>query len=377
MAKYTLEEIYLLIGKEDKVASIWFHEGSKSFANYGRYITAIVIYSQKQREELDELVKAKPFKSSGIIKLKYLGHNFLKEQVSQLQTEGISSEDILRIEYLTFSPQNTFHSKENRSITILPVEFESLPKGGDLGRVYHLYNMQLSDGLILCPRERNLYLAIKYFYEPDRITQEERQEIFIENNVFNSNIEFDILTIKIVRGVANKEEYIKAKKLRNERDNYHMEILDKYLKESGSSLNKLKAENLDLAIKMLTNVMTYKERRLNISGKIPIYVNLERYLHIATRHIKEMKVNNHFKDSDNFQWEEEDVFIPMKHIIEELDEEIQEYFTAKPGQRYSRYKDQSYYFEGDYYTFHIEPDGRISTFHRNKKSHEVGFADKA
>jgi hypothetical protein len=55
-------------------------------------------------------------------------------------------------------------------------------------------------------------------------------------------------------------------------------------------------------------------------------------------------------------------------VIREFNEEIQEYFAKDPKKRYSRYGPQSGYFEGDYYTFHIDPSGRISTFHKNKKA---------
>jgi len=85
------------------------------------------------------------------------------------------------------------------------------------------------------------------------------------------------------------------------------------------------------------------------------------------RHVKEMQVNNHFESKDNFQWNEEDVFIVMEKVINEVNQEIQLFFEKNPEKRYSRHGSQSVYFEGDYYTFHIEPSGRVNTFHKNKK----------
>ena len=80
-----------------------------------------------------------------------------------------------------------------------------------------------------------------------------------------------------------------------------------------------------------------------------------------------MKINAHFEHKDNFQWKEEDVFTVIEKVIEQANDEIQEFFEQNPNGRYSRYGDKSLYFEGDYYTFHIENDGRLSTFHKNKK----------
>jgi hypothetical protein len=53
--------------------------------------------------------------------------------------------------------------------------------------------------------------------------------------------------------------------------------------------------------------------------------------------------------------------------MRQIDKEVQEHFMKNPGKRYSRYGQKAVYFEGDYYTVHIEPDGRISTFHKNRK----------
>jgi hypothetical protein len=88
------------------------------------------------------------------------------------------------------------------------------------------------------------------------------------------------------------------------------------------------------------------------------------------RQVEEFQVNKHFEHKDNFLWKEEDVFNVMGHVIEQIDKEYQQYRDEKPEQRFSKYGPQSLYFQGDYYTFHIEPNGRISTFHRNKKEHE-------
>lgn len=88
------------------------------------------------------------------------------------------------------------------------------------------------------------------------------------------------------------------------------------------------------------------------------------------KHVEEFQVNKNFEHKDNFQWNEEDVFMVMGHVIESIDADYQKYREDKPEQRFSKYGPQSVYFQGDYYTFHIEPNGRISTFHKNRKELE-------
>ncbi|UPT68441.1 MAG: hypothetical protein M0D57_07350 [Sphingobacteriales bacterium JAD_PAG50586_3] len=366
---YTLEEIYLLIGKDDKVASIWFKQDTHSYNEYGRFITAIINYTQKQREELDILVNEKPFSKTGIIKVKYLGLDMAKEKVANLVTDGIESSDISKIEYSERLISNKFHSIQKREITKINVPFTSLPKGQDANWQYGFYKMLVTDNVGLCPEERYSYLASKYYFEKENLTDAEKGEVYTQNGL-NENVEWKLLKLKRHRKDITDDENQRLLKLYVLHKKKVREKLDKCLKEAGSSLNTLIKTNNELAKTMLFKGLFYQQRRFNAIGLIPIYLDLDRYLHIYTRHVEEMKFNSQFKSKDNFQWEEPDVLIVIGKVIEELDDEIQQYFKINLGKRYSRYGDQSYYFEGDYYTFHIEPNGLISTFHKNKKTHE-------
>jgi hypothetical protein len=57
----------------------------------------------------------------------------------------------------------------------------------------------------------------------------------------------------------------------------------------------------------------------------------------------------------------------MGNIIRGIEDEYQIFRRRNPTLRFSRFGPQSQYFQGDYYTFHIENTGRISTFYKNKK----------
>ncbi len=133
-------------------------------------------------------------------------------------------------------------------------------------------------------------------------------------------------------------------------------VLNKYLNESGSSLKKLIIDNIDQATELLYKVEHFKDIKLNVVGSFPIYLDIERYLHLYTRHVEEM----HFEHKDNFQWNEENVTYVMQKVVNEINDEVQEFFKLNPDKRYSKYGEQSIYFQGDYYTVHIESSGCIS-----------------
>lgn len=364
---YTLEEIYCLVGREDKVASLTLKNGSEACNTFGNFIVVLFIYTQKEREEMDEMIKTRPFKYSGSIKARYLGSELSQELIARLETDGINSEDIYEIFYFLASKENTYHSSSIRSINKIEIPWTVLPKGQDFGWMYGFMKRLVMDKVGLCPYERHFYLACKLYFEHKTITWEEMQEILKEEEKIFNEIEWEFLHIKRKREEISKDEIIKLAELKDLRTQMRISTLEKYLIEAGSSLKKLESDNPQQAAVFFEKIIQFQDRRLNITGKKPLYINIDSYLHIYMRHVKEMQVNNHFESKDNFQWNEEDVFIVMEKVINEVNQEIQLFFEKNLEKRYSRHGSQSVYFEGDYYTFHIEPSGRVNTFHKNKK----------
>jgi len=367
---YTIEEIYLLVGKDDLTAGLTFKYDSDAFKKYGSFITVVFLYTQNEREEMDKLVLNEPFLNHGRIRAKYLNSELSEDKVELLLNEGIYSEGIAEILYYPAPKTNTFHSSEKRTLNKLEIPMTTSPKGKDYDWIYGFSRKLVNEGIGQSPREIAFYLAGKLYYEAGNITSADKALMYDENGNLVEAIEWEYLQIKYMREDIIDSEKQRCAELYGKKKRLSIQTLDNYLKQSGSSLKKLSTDNLDQAAELSYKVLHFKERRINVMGKHPIYIDLDSYLHIYMRHVEEFQVNKHFEHKDNFLWKEEDVFNVMEHVIKQVDKDYQQYRDEKPEQRFSKYGPQSLYFQGDYYTFHIEPNGRISTFHRNKKEHE-------
>ena len=178
MEDYTLEEIYFLVGKDNITSTLIFKTDSESYNIFGKSITVVFLYTQKEREAMDKQLKIEPFSLSGYVKAKYLLSELEEEKVILLKEKGVNSSDINQILYFNSPPSNTFHSAEKRTITKIEVPVVSLPRGRDFDWMYGFKKRLVEDGVGLCPAERNFFLAAKLYYEPNKLTDDERHEIF-------------------------------------------------------------------------------------------------------------------------------------------------------------------------------------------------------
>lgn len=371
---YTLQYIYRTAGKDDKVSTVTFMSGSDSYERYGREATVVFLYTQREREALDIQVTTNSA-SHGIIKAKVLLFDFSKDSLLNNEVEEIefNTEDIEDIYFLLYNlNKNTFHSVEKRTINKIEIETHALPNGGDWDWYYGFEKMRVEEkGIVLSPKERNRYMAMKLIYEPDKITNQEKIEIFASEGMLNEAAGYHYFmikkeSVKLKEEIKEKLELLSYKRLYKKR-----EKLNKYLVQAGSSLKKMMKEDVHFAAKLFVALSNFKEQRLNVLGRHPIYIDDDSYLHIFTRHVEEFKFNKHYQLKDNFQWFEEDVIMVMRKVIEEIDEEYQEFCQLNPNKKFMKYGKESIYFEGDYYTIHIEETGRVSTFYNNLKAVKV------
>lgn len=368
---FNQEDIYRLVCKDDKVAALTLKTNSEGFKKYGKEPTVVFQYTQRERNFMDKQLLENTA-TNGVIRAKVLFYGLAPQipETKEMEYIELNSQDIEDIYSFPFSMnKNTFHSSEERSIEKLEIEFDSLPKGKDWDWFYGFEKMRVEEkGIILSPEEQYQYLALKLFYEQHNLSEEEKADIFVSENKINENVGFYYFKILDDKDLKVKDEVIEnLEKLFYKRMYEKTELLNKYLVGAGSSLNKLMRAYPNIASRLLMKLVGFRQKRLNVSGRFPIYMDENSLLHIMTRHVEGYKFNNHFEKKINFQWVEEDVSMVINKVIEEIDDEYQIFRTQNPTSRYSRFNDQSVYFEGDYYTLHIEPNGRISTLYKNKK----------
>lgn len=367
---YTNDEIYRLVGRDDKVAILTLNSDSVSHEIYGDSITAVFYYNKPEREKREDNFKNNINEETFLIeKVIYLGIDLSKEKVDKLFKEGIGSSEIENILPSPWIHNNLYHSKEKRSIKKIDISINRELNGGDYDWIYGFYKKLINQDIELMNEEMDKYLAMKRFFEPEKITVEQ-ELLMLNNEILKESIEKKYLEIKYEKGLADSIEEKRIVELSIREMNSNLETLKKFLLDIGSNFGKLYKENSELCSFLMAKTLSFKPIRLNGFHGKPIFLNWEKYLHIFIRHVNEFSINNSFADRDKFQWKSEDVITVIQKVIESVNDEVQEYWKIHPQKRFSKYGPQTLYFEGDFYTFHIESNGLLSTFHKTKPTND-------
>lgn len=296
---FTQEEIYTYAGAMDCVATLTLSQESARV--YGETLTVTFVYYQKERMALEKDKTA--LNDISNVKAKELLGELDSSLHAQLLKDGVPTKDIVEmIVGPETEEQNTYASSHLRKPKVLEIPIESKGNGDDIRVMYGALCHFISDEIELTPEEHNEYLAYKIVLDPERLTENEKAEIFDENGaIVNQEVAYFWLLWKKNAGKLTEKNEKDLMQLSRNRIANRFELADKELKSMGLSLDKLVQNYPEKANLLFLRIIYFHEHRYNIVGKHLLYMSFESFLHIYLRHVKELTVENQFGERSKFQ----------------------------------------------------------------------------
>lgn len=362
---FTQEQLYLYGGREDSVFSLNLREGTDDYRKYGDLTTVCFVYTREERKQLEQ--NPAVFNDQTFIKAKLLvpNENQCEGAAEEMLNHGINTANIVVITVLPpFDRNNTFPSKDKRTPKVLEIPFKAQGKGRDIGWMYGFLKRLKENGVGLMPEDEAAYLAFKCILEPELMTENEQLAVYDNDGKMYDKVLRHYLLWKQDAEIITEEENAELSRLKKQRLDERMCLLEKCLKDQGLSLAKLRKEYPNQAVLILEKVITFNDRSFNLTGRFPLYMNFESLLHIYLRHTEEMNVGGQFADRDKFQLEEKDIITVINIVMRDLNDEYQAYKVKNPDGRFFRSGKMAYYYNGDYYHVNVNADGSISTFYK-------------
>lgn len=359
---YTIEKLYEIAGKEDRVVTISFREGSFSEQIWGNSVTCVFMYTERERINLIESIDNGD-SNYGRVKANYLLDGLNKEQIEKLKIEGFNSKDVVEVLVAPLlHDENVYKGNKLRKLNQIKIQINPETPINEMKFEFGALCKFMEHGMLLCPSDFVDYLALKLVLGV-KLDEKESALVFDgEGKIHNNEVSRRYLYHKSRLGELSEEKKKQQAQLESLRIMERLTILDKSLKKMGTSLDELKEKNPAICETIVQKALRFNETQLNSTGHYPIFLTYEGYIHIGLRHIKEWQFCDYYMDRDKFQLKEEDVIPTLRHIVEGINDDYQSIKIKRPNFQYRKYGKNSYYFHGDYYTFHIGSDGRIENF---------------
>lgn len=363
------QDLYELVGRNQFMTTFNLKEGSPSQTQYGKNVLGVVYYSFKQPQELEESFSTGVEIDLAKIRIDSPDIKLSQTQRHGLKYRGIEVVDIASISFLPYKNEiKRFETGEKKVPNIIELKVDC--SGIDPDILYQNYVASKINNeveLILFEKEKfiGITLGINNGHIDSRVL--DHLGFNIDSVKENLNIWYHLYKVKERRGtLSNREETSFSEINSILTTDIFLKLLTE-IKNSGVYAEKPTDEFADTFKKIVDQVTSFTPDIL-MHGKKQIYWDIDSYLHIVMRHVKDYQVGN-FREKTPFSYKAEDLKTLIEKVIQRVEDEIQKHFSDNPNSEFTRHGNWAVEFNGDHYHLKIDTKGRLVQFHSvNDKS---------
>jgi len=369
--QFSIEEMFSMFGKYDKFISIDFHPNSESAKRFGNTIMGTLIYNRRERQDLNKILDSENIpRTNGNVKINPSPLCKLSdEQANNLKKIGFLSGDIFEINHTAIDFRDSYLDKSTKKIPgTVNVKFDPTGFNPELMSLYILEKRILEQNKPLIDEEWDELYSLKILYKISEISDTEWSEKIFkkDSKTIKDSIRYRVLNSKLMREITlTKDESKDFSHLIRIRFLTRAKYVDNEIKKStNKKFQDFVKENSELIQELKQNAFFFETENISPFGsKYPVFLDIERYLHIFIRHYKEFQVGDWIGGKTPFLYNFKDIKRLIKIVIEQLQPQIDD--AIKDGKEFNIFDKRAFYFNGDYYVVHIDKNGRLLSFYQH------------
>jgi hypothetical protein len=186
---------------------------------------------------------------------------------------------------------------------------------------------------------------------------------FCENDIKNNlNIWKQLYQVKERRGQLTEIDIKNYSEVKSSLSSQKILKLVKELSFSLSGVKKFEDESKINAIKEVYKSIENFSPTILLHGEFQVYWDVDSYIHIALRHVKEYQVGN-YENKTPFPYKVDDLKSLIEKVIQQVEEELEQHLSQEPDTDFARHGKMAIFYNGDHYHIRINAEGRLTQFH--------------
>jgi len=360
---FTPSDLFDLIGKHQYMCTFVFKDCSQSFGKYGSSVTGLMFYGTEQGEGVD--LGGNSNCHNELIRIDSPMLDMSQNLREDLKYGGLPVTDI---NYLCFSPfklpTEYLESGEKKVPNIITIPYEEDSRV-DVDILYQNYiALKNNSKTELTQFEKDKFIGITLAINDRRIDSRLLLHLGYDVETLGAynNLWYHFYKTKERRKTLSDEDMEIFHDLKIMRQTETIIKLLKEIKKSGVSAT----ENSEMGsvFQLIISSLKDFEPEILLHGKKQIFWDIDSYLHIVMRHVKQLQIGR-FKSKTPFPYKFEDLETLIGSILRSIGDEIKRHFEERQGKDFRRNGKMSILFNGDYYCVHIDKDGKLLTLYAN------------
>lgn len=360
--RFHYQDLYDLLGKSQFMTTFELKIDSLSFQEYGGSVLGVVFYDRKAMSSLENAIQSGCEVPKERIRIDSPCREISEEKRGDLKYRGIRTEDIASIAFLPYKRQpETYDTGEKKVPNIIEIEVDCSGIDPDILNQNYLVSKHNS-GTQLAQFEIEQLVGITLAFNNGRIDSRVLKMFGFKRENLKTNLEIWMSFYK-VKERRNQMTDIDKKNHFEIEGILSLDKINKVAKElTATELTGTIRDSESETIKSIFEVVKDFSPSILMHGEKQIYWDLDSYIHISLRHLKDFQVGG-FKSKTSFPYKASDLKSLIEKVIHRVEAEVVAYFSSDPTSDFTRHGKMAIFYNGDHYHLRISATGRLVQFH--------------
>ncbi len=353
----THQALWYSLGQYEYVATFELEVASAAHAHYGASIVGTVAYTMDDRRDMSQTY------NPAAIRIDCRQPELAVEARKSLKYHGIALADICTVSFVPMQRPNERHASGEKVVpNVVEIPYEHDPRV-DFDRLTQSYLVgKHNDGIGLAPYEKNQLIGITLGLNGGHIDRRILKQFGYDAKTAAESIDIAYHRYQTKQrhgGLTDVEQKYRA----DVEDIRSMHAVIAVIKEiRASQLTEAGLAKAKIPIGEVMQSAREFHPSILLHGRPQVFWDLESYLHIAMRHVRDFQIGQ-FRQKSAFPYRFADLELLIEKVLKNVADEIEQHFQQSANAAFTRHGRMSTHFNGDYYSFRIELSGRLTTLY--------------
>jgi len=376
--RFHYQDIYDLVGKSQFMTTFELKIDSLSFQEYGGSVLGVIFYDRKAISSLENSIQSGCEVPKERIRIDSPSREISEEKRGDVKYRGIRTEDIASISFLPFKRElETYDTGEKKVPDIIEIKVDCSDIDPDILNQNYLASKHKS-GTELAQFEKEQLVGITLAFNNGSIDSRVLKTFGFTREDLKTNLEIWMSLYK-VKERRNQMSDIDKKNYSEIEGILSLDKINRVAKElTATELAGTLRDSESGTIKNIFEMVKYFSPSILMHGEKQVYWDLDSYIHISLRHLKDYQVGG-FKSKTPFPYKASDLRSLIEKVLHKVEVEVVAYFSSDPTSDFTRHGKMAIFYNGDHYHLRISASGRLVQFHTageafNKSMHPTANA---